>query len=91
MLGSDALNRFDVFAMVVNAFRTPGVAATYVVAMVALFLHLSHGIQSSFQTLGLSNPKLCRAGVSSATSLSAAFLVGFGAIPVVIFFGILAR
>jgi len=27
----------------------------YVIAMVALFLHLSHGIQSLFQTLGLSN------------------------------------
>ncbi len=91
VLGEDALKRFDVFAMVVNAFRTPGVAATYVVAMVALFLHLVHGIQSSFQTLGLSNPKLMPRWGQLGNVASAAFLVGFGAIPVVIFFGLIAR
>ena len=57
-LGADAAGRFDVFTMVVSAFSSAVIALVYVVAMVALFLHLSHGIQSTFQTLGLSNGKL---------------------------------
>ncbi|MBN9122621.1 MAG: succinate dehydrogenase cytochrome b subunit [Planctomycetes bacterium] len=45
----------DVYSMVVVGFTTPWLAALYVVAQVALFLHLLHGVQSSFQTLGLKN------------------------------------
>lgn len=45
----------DVYAMVVLGFRSPVVAGLYVVAMILLGLHLSHGIPSSLQSLGLSN------------------------------------
>ncbi len=91
VLEQDALNRFDVFTMVANAFGTTWIAAVYVVAMIALFLHLIHGIQSSFQTLGLNNAKLMPRWGRLGNLASAVFLVGFGAIPVVIFFGIIAR
>jgi len=84
VLGVDALNRFDVFGMVVDAFRKFSVAALYVVAMVALFLHLSHGVQSLFQTLGLSNDKLQPAYGTGGKVLSVIFLIGYGAIPVAI-------
>lgn len=55
--GVDALGRYDVFTMVVSAFRSGGMVFVYVVAMAALFLHLSHGIQSFFQTMGWNNDK----------------------------------
>lgn len=91
VLGQDALGRFDVFSMVANAFASALTAIIYVVAMVALFLHLSHGIQSSFQTLGLSNAVLLpRYGVAGKV-LSGIFLVGFAAIPVFILAGILSK
>ncbi len=62
----------------------------YLVAMISLFLHLSHGIQSVFQTLGLSNAFLQpRWGVVGKV-LSVIFLVGFGSIPAVILVGILS-
>lgn len=83
-LGLDALNRFDVFGMVVDAFRKASVAILYVVAMVALFLHLSHGVQSLFQTLGLSNDKLQPAYGLGGKVLSVVFLIGYGSIPVAI-------
>ena len=51
----DAKGRHDVYSMVVAGFTTPWLAMLYIVAQVALFLHLLHGIQSSFQTLGLKN------------------------------------
>jgi len=57
--------------------------------MVSLALHLSHGVQSVFQTLGLSNAALLPRYRMAGTVLSAILLVGFGAIPAVILVGIL--
>jgi len=60
------------------------IGAVYVIAMVALFLHLLHGIQSLFQTVGLSNAiMLPRYGIVGKV-LSAVFLFGFGSIPVAV-------
>jgi succinate dehydrogenase / fumarate reductase cytochrome b subunit len=51
----------DVYSMVVRGFTTAWLAALYVVAQLALFWHLIHGVQSSFQTLGLKNDRFRRA------------------------------
>jgi succinate dehydrogenase / fumarate reductase cytochrome b subunit len=51
----------DVYSMVVAGFTTPWLAALYVLAQVVLFAHLLHGVQSSFQTLGLKNRRFARA------------------------------
>ncbi len=90
VLQNDPSGRFDVFAMVSTAFRSALTAAAYVIAMVALFFHLSHGVQSLFQTLGLSNGvMLPRYGMTGKVA-SIIFLVGFAAIPVAIFAGFVA-
>jgi len=47
----------DVHAMVTASFSVPAVAIAYVVFQVVLFLHLSHGIQSFMQTLGLNHDR----------------------------------
>lgn len=47
--------RPDVFTMVGKSFNSAFVSIAYVIAMAALFLHLSHGLQSFVQTFGLSN------------------------------------
>jgi len=44
---------FDVHAMVTSGFANPAVAVAYAAFQVVLFLHLSHGLQSFAQTLGL--------------------------------------
>ncbi|MBN1957995.1 MAG: succinate dehydrogenase cytochrome b subunit [Desulfuromonadales bacterium] len=44
----------DVFSMVVLSFQKVFIAVIYIVALIALFLHLSHGLQSWVQTLGWS-------------------------------------
>ena len=66
-------------------------AILYVVAMLALFFHLSHGIQSTFQSMGLNNPKTMPGFATGGKLLSAIFLVGYGAIPVAILVGLLAK
>ena len=91
VLGTDAKNRVDVFTMVFSSFRITPIALVYVAAMVTLFLHLSHGIQSIFQTIGLNNEKTMPQFGLLGKLLSALFLVGYSAIPVLILAGILAK
>ena len=91
VLGTDAKNRVDVFTMVLSSFRNTSIALVYVAAMVTLFLHLSHGIQSIFQTVGLNNDKTMPQFGALGKVLSALFLVGYSAIPVLILAGILAK
>ena len=87
----DALGRFDVFAMVAAGFGKVATAVVYVVAMLMLYFHLSHGIQSTFQSLGLNNPKTMPGFVKFGGVLSVIFLLGYGAIPVAILFGLIAK
>jgi succinate dehydrogenase / fumarate reductase, cytochrome b subunit len=85
----DALGRPDVFMMVVRGFQQGGTALLYVFFMATLLFHLTHGIQSSFQTWGLNNersfPVITRGGQIAATIL----FLGYAAIPVVIVMGML--
>jgi succinate dehydrogenase / fumarate reductase, cytochrome b subunit len=87
--GVDALNRFDVYKMVVTAFQNGGVALVYVAAMIVLFLHLSHGFQSSVQTLGLNNEKTIPTVGLAGKVVSALLMIGYIIIPVVILAGAL--
>jgi succinate dehydrogenase cytochrome b subunit len=47
----------DVFHNFVVGFQSPVVSGFYIAAMVALGLHLYHGVWSMMQTLGLSHPR----------------------------------
>jgi succinate dehydrogenase / fumarate reductase cytochrome b subunit len=88
-IGLDALNRPDVFTMVIEGLGRALTSGVYVVAMVALFLHLSHGIQSAFQTLGIANPRWLARYTTAGKLASGVFLVGFASIPVLVLFGVL--
>jgi succinate dehydrogenase / fumarate reductase, cytochrome b subunit len=90
VIGMDG-DRFDVYAMVVDALGRTITAIVYLGAMVSLYLHLSHGIQSSFQTLGLANAKLLPKFGRLGAVAAGIFLVGFGSIPAVILVGILTK
>lgn len=45
------------FQNLVNGLKNPAVAGAYIVAQVALGLHLAHGVWSLCRTLGLGNPR----------------------------------
>lgn len=53
LLLRDAQDRHDVFGMMVRGFSNPFIAGFYLLAMVLLCMHLSHGVSSMFQSLGL--------------------------------------
>lgn len=50
----DAAMRPDVFTMVTLSFQNVFISLVYIIAMIALLLHLMHGISSWVQTFGLS-------------------------------------
>lgn len=78
----------DVYANMVGAFRIGWVVAVYLVAMVALGLHLFHGFWSSFRTLGASRPSPNPLRRRVATGLAFAVWLGFSIIPIAILAGI---
>ncbi len=49
----DSRGYHDVFGMVIAGFSNPIIAIVYLVAMVLLCMHLSHGVSSMFQSLGI--------------------------------------
>jgi succinate dehydrogenase / fumarate reductase cytochrome b subunit len=48
----------DVYAMTVHGFKNPVVSILYIAAQLILWVHLSHGASSIFQTLGVSTPRI---------------------------------
>jgi succinate dehydrogenase / fumarate reductase cytochrome b subunit len=58
-------------------FRNPLYAGFYVLAMIGIGLHLSHGVQSAFQTFGVSHPRytplIKKAGLAFAVAVALAF------------------
>ncbi|GAB7026646.1 succinate dehydrogenase cytochrome b subunit [Geotalea toluenoxydans] len=85
----DALQRPDVFKMVVLSFQKGLIALMYAAAMVILFLHLSHGIQSFLQTMGWNNDKTRPVFSTVGKVISGILLVGYVSIPLVILTGLL--
>ncbi len=75
----------DVFHNVTTAFKNPLIAAGYVVMMGFLFMHISHGIFSLTQSLGLSHPRYSAAAKTVARVLAVIIAVGFAAVPVAVF------
>jgi succinate dehydrogenase / fumarate reductase cytochrome b subunit len=85
----DAAGRPDVFHMVVLSFRKALIALVYAGALIALAFHLTHGIQSFFQTLGLNNDRTFPVITKSGTLAAIVIFLGYIAIPLIIFAGIL--
>jgi len=69
------------YQMVTSAFRNPVFVSIYIAGSAALALHLSHGMQSAFQTLGLSHPKYTPF-IKIGGMLVAVSMVGFALISV---------
>ncbi|MBE0603176.1 MAG: succinate dehydrogenase cytochrome b subunit [Deltaproteobacteria bacterium] len=84
----DFQGRFDIFTMVRDAFRSRAMTLGYLAAMVVLSLHLSHGVQSILQTIGLNNEKSMPWVRAFGNASAVFFLVGYGIIPVLVIAGI---
>lgn len=84
----DYLGRPDVFKMIVVSFQKTSITLIYAIGLIALMFHLTHGVQSIFQTLGLNNDRFLPKIKVFGLLLAAIILVFYIAIPTVILTGI---
>jgi len=84
----DQAHRHDVYRMMVIGFSNIWVSLFYIVGMVLLCLHLSHGVSSMFQSLGAKNRKYATAIDRFALASAIILIVGFCSIPIAILAGI---
>ncbi len=80
----------DVYGNVIGSFRIWWVTLFYVVSMIALGLHLYHGAWSSVRSLGISQPSKDPLHRSVALAIAVIVWLGFTAIPVAVFAGLIS-
>jgi len=85
----DAQGRHDVYNMVVSGFQNVLVSGFYVMAMVLLFSHLSHGAASFFQSLGWNHPKYQRAIERFGAIVAWLVCLGFISVPLGVLAGLI--
>ena len=86
--GVDSEGRHDIFKMVVTGFKNPWSAGFYIVANTLLAIHLSHGLQSLFQSLGLSVGKFRQAYRNFALLVGLGIFLGNVSIPLAVLMGL---
>ena len=79
----------DVFHNVVTGFRSLAVSGFYIAAMVALGLHLYHGVWSMMQTVGLSHPRYDHLRHAFATLVAVLVVAGNISFPLAVLTGLL--
>lgn len=74
------------FQLVMVSFADWKYSLFYVVAMAGIGLHLSHGVQSAFQTFGVNHPRYTPLIKIGGLLFAAAVSLGFAALPVWAYF-----
>lgn len=87
----DSLGRHDAYGMLVVGFQQPLVVGLYVAGMLAIGVHLQHGLSSLFQSLGLSHPNMNGLIRSAAPAIAWLIVLLFLSIPVSVLTGIIAE
>jgi len=85
----DEQGRHDVYRMVIAAFTNPFVSGFYILAIGLLALHLSHGIASLFQTLGITTAKMRPIFEIGGLIVAWTIFAGYASIPLAVFTGFL--
>lgn len=80
-------SRHDVHGMVIAGFQNPLIVIFYIVAISLLCSHLSHGISSVFQTLGLRTVKTRAAIRNLGLGIAVLLWIGFLSIPFLVVTG----
>jgi len=78
----------DVYHNLVAGFAVWPVTLFYIIAMLALGLHLRHGVWSMLQTVGASHPRWDGARNAAATAFTVIVVIGFLSVPLAVLAGI---
>lgn len=77
----------DVYSMVIRGFQSPIVSGLYILAMVFLGLHMSHGVQSAFQSLGITRHRWDAFIYRLGMAVTLIVVIGNISMPLAILFG----
>ena len=80
--------RGDTYANVIHSFKRVPVAIVYILANIALAIHIFHGAWSMFQSLGLNNPKWNKARRSFAIGFATLIGVANVSFPLMVVTGV---
>ena len=80
--------RGDAYGNIVRSFDRPPVAILYIVANIALGIHLFHGVWSLFQSLGWNNPRFNKWRRYIATGVATVVVVGNVSFPIAVLAGV---
>lgn len=83
--GIDAMGNVDVYEVTYSLFQNIYYVIFYTVLMIPLGLHLHHGLQSSFKTLGFYHKKGLRILSKVSLIYAAIMAIGFGIIPFIVY------
>ncbi|HTE44404.1 MAG TPA: succinate dehydrogenase cytochrome b subunit [Gemmatimonadaceae bacterium] len=86
---TDSHGNRDVYGNIVASFRIWWVAAFYIIAMLALLLHLYHGAWSSLRTLGYAKPSPNPLHRRIALAVAIVVWLGFTIVPVAVIAGLI--
>ena len=75
-----------IYQIVLETFSNPGYAFFYIVSMIIVSIHVSHGFWSAFQTLGVDNSEYMSLLRVIGIIFSMAVGFGFGLLPIYISF-----
>ena len=84
--GANAYDVKNLYGLVAEAFSNPIYVVAYVIGMLVIGLHLWHGFQSSFQTLGLNHKKYTPLIKGLGMIYSILVPLGFAIIPIYYYF-----
>ena len=84
----DALGRHDVYTMIVRSFQVPAISFFYVIGVGLLCVHLSHGIESMFHSLGIIKNSYHKPLRWFARIFSLFLFVGMSSMPIAVLLGL---
>lgn len=85
MVTIEGVEMKNLYAPVAAAFQNPLFVGIYVISMFFIGMHLWHGFQSAFQSLGLNHPKWSPLIRLVGKAYSVLIPLGFAAIPVIFY------
>lgn len=88
---NSAFERGQAYENVTYSLGRPLVAAIYIVANLALGVHLFHGSWSLFQSLGINNPKYNKLRKQFAAAFATIIVVGNCSFPIMILAGVVGK
>lgn len=81
----DGIEMRDLYRTVVEYFASPLSVLWYIIAMISLGIHLSHGVWSAFQSLGFHHPQYTPFLQFGSKAFALFIVVGYSALPIYCF------